>query len=137
LWITGPPCGLHPTGLGASIMSESIDRCLSQVGHIHLQHAGMQAISKPSSNTIASIAESRTLSWLMKLVSLGDACNADTEAPPSSGHSSDCQLEVYSLPTAISVLSMPRTVLRTTPAGKGDRHSMRMSLLFPLLRAEQ
>jgi len=73
----------------------------------------MQVISKPASNTIVSIAESRTLSGLTKLVGVGDvACNADTEVPPSSGHSSVYQLEVYTLPTAISVVSLPRTVQR-------------------------
>ena len=45
-------------------MSENIDRCLSQACHIHLQHAGMQAISKPDSNILANIAESRTLGGL-------------------------------------------------------------------------
>ena len=68
----------------------------------------------PARNTTACVAVSRIWSvWLTKLVRLGDvACNADTEAPPSSGHSSNCQLEVFSSPTAISVVSLPRIVPR-------------------------
>ena len=42
--------GLHPTGLGATIMSL-----------IHSQHAGLQEFSKPASNLIVYVAESRTL----------------------------------------------------------------------------
>ena len=69
------------------------------------------SFSEPASNTIASVAESSLVEseWL---VSLGDvACSADAEEPPSSGHSSDCQLQVYSLPSDISV-SLPHTVPR-------------------------
>jgi len=77
-------------------------------------------ISEPARNTIVSVVESRTLSGLAKLVRVGDvACNADTEVPPRSGNSSVCQLEVYSLPTAISFVSLPRTVSRRKARRRG------------------
>ena len=66
----------------------------------------------PTPATTTAITNKLPLLFAPLVDLLTVARNADTEAPPSSGHSSDCQLEVLCLPTAISVVSLPRTVLR-------------------------
>ena len=70
---------------------------------------------------------------LTKLVSLGDvACNADTEAPPyfNMGHSSKCQLEVYSTPTQISIVALPHSVSRCKTS---RRRQLENKSMLPLL----